>query len=150
MFAEAKENGFKGREIVDLSEFFSNAGAIVNFYERFRKLEVDESVQDDVILKPQWLLKTLALFIYDEELHEDHLEGMKDQKKFKGKKLIQVYRENGIIASSLIERLFESNKVSNREAQFVLFLCESMLVMCKTSVPESLNLNTKYTDNNKF
>ena len=100
----------------------SEAGTSVYFPAKGKERS---ALNEVAILNPQWLLKALACFLYDSEIHKKKRFLIKKSLK----KMIIRYEDTGILSRSLLQHLWQS--YGDREKVFLDTLCSTMLLTSK-------------------
>ncbi len=87
-------------------QFFSDSGVIVSFKERIDKLGIAGEVMDDTVIRPKWLIKSLAGFLFD-DIHQENVRAVKN---LKGRNMVTWAKlhQRGILSRSLFEKLMEN------------------------------------------
>ena len=144
MFALGEENGFDEETLQKLALFYSNSGAILNFHDKFSKLAGTEEALN-VVLKPQWLLKRFASFIFDYKVHGNKLELFSGDETFKP--LCDLYRYNGILSHDLLGLILDVEGCLQDEKEFVTLVAEELLLMSSVSdIPQTVKHSGMVTE----
>ena len=120
--ALGNEIRLSNEEIHEALTFFTEVGTALYFNQNY---SADESLDDVVILHPEWLLRAMASFLYDKHIHVEQsrmipaeLEVDKDH-----------YHEHGLLSRDLLD--FFWKKYEDKEKEFLLKLNYRMLLMSK-------------------
>ncbi len=136
--------GFTEKDVVDMLEFFGKAGTILNFSDKIDDNKVS------IVMRPDWLLKVLAVFILCREEYQIRLKKMKREPDG-SRRLVPVLQETGIMSSAVMSNLLKEEGVSEEELSFIIKICEETLIISRLlKLPSALKIPKPLMKRNKF
>lgn len=148
LIARGKTVNFNTQEVLNLIQFFTKAGAILNFMKLFENINKSGLISE-VVLRPTFILKALGRFIFDKTLHDNTIEKVsKDLSSGEGlAKFAKIYEKYGLLNNYLLDKIFDYKSVGvvPQEAHFIKVLCERMLIFSKLDcLPSTIKLDERF------
>ena len=112
--------GITKETVEEIVHFYHETGTIIHLGSL--KSTVQDVLDDIVLLNPHWLLKALAAFVYDVNIHRSKAFDLPEHAT-----QIREYEDNAILPQSLLFHFWK--KYSEKERKFLMALNEDLLLM---------------------